>query len=143
MIHKESVASDVQGEKSGRKEALKLSKRQLKRGAAGTAYLPRYKDHIWRYDVETVQTSDSGAVRRLSIFDEYTRECLRVMVSVHISSQDVMNQLFNLFLSRGVPKYIRTAGGREVTANAIRGWLNDLGIKVRLIEPVVRRTIGR
>lgn len=140
MVRKEYDVRDLQEEKSGKKEEPGLSKKQHQRNVVGTTYFPQYKDHIWRCDVEMVQTADCSSVRRLNIFDEYTRECLRVVVSFRISSQDVMNQLFNLFLSRGVPKYIRTAGGLEATANALRGWLYDLGIKVRLIGPGMHRS---
>ena len=52
----------------------------------------------------------------------------------HISSQDVINQLYELFLLRGVPEYIRSDNGPEVTAKAIRSWLNRIGVKALYVE---------
>jgi len=47
-----------------------------------------------------VRTSDGRAFRMLNIMDEFTRECL---VRRRITSQDVIDQLYELFLFRGVP----------------------------------------
>jgi putative transposase len=51
-----------------------------------------------------------------------------------ISSQDVIEALFNLFIFRGIPEHIRSDNGPEFTAKAVRGWLNQLGVKTLLIE---------
>jgi len=52
------------------------------------------------------RTSDGRAFRILNIMDEYTRECLKILVRRHITSQDVIDQLYELFLLRGVPEHI-------------------------------------
>ncbi len=56
-------------------------------------------------------------------------------VDRHISSQDVIDQRYELFLLRGVPEHIRSDNGPEFTAKAVRGWLNRLGVKTLFIEP--------
>jgi len=81
------------------------------------------------------RTSDGRAIRILAILDEYTRECLRVLVKRKISSQDVLEQLYNLFLLRGVPEHIHSDNGPEFTAKAVRKWLHRLGVKTLYIEP--------
>ena len=53
----------------------------------------------------------------------------------HITSQDVIDQLYELFLLRGVPEHIRSDNGPEFTAEAIRKWLNHVGVKTLFIEP--------
>jgi transposase InsO family protein len=58
-----------------------------------------------------------------------------MLVARRISSQDVINQLYELFLLRGVPKYIRSDNGPEFTAKAVRKWLSSLGVKTLFIEP--------
>ena len=50
-----------------------------------------------------VRTSDGRVFRMLNIMDEYTRECLVMLVRRRITSQDVIDQLYELFLFRGVP----------------------------------------
>jgi len=79
------------------------------------------------------RTEDGRALRILTIIDEYTRECLGILVDRRITSQEVIEQLFYLFVFRGIPEHIRSDNGPEFTAKAIRSWLNDLGAKTLFI----------
>jgi putative transposase len=79
--------------------------------------------------------TNGKAFRILVILDEYTRECLALFVTRHITSQHVIDQLYELFLLRGVPEHIRSDNGPEFTAKAIRRWLNCVGVKTLFIEP--------
>ena len=81
------------------------------------------------------RTQDGRAFRILTILDEYTRECLSITVARRITAQDVIYQLGELFLERGIPDYIRSDNGPEFTARAIRQWLRGLGVKALYIEP--------
>jgi len=96
---------------------------------------PQHKDHVWSYDFMIARTSDGRAFRMLTILDEYTRECLAILVARHITSQAVIDQLFHLFLFRGIPEHIRSDNGPEFTAKAVRDWLSRLGVKTLFIEP--------
>jgi len=40
-----------------------------------------------------------------------------------------------LFVTRGVPKYIRSDNGPEFTARAVRDWLKRIGVGTLFIEP--------
>jgi putative transposase len=80
-------------------------------------------------------TADGRALRILNIIDEYTRPCLATLLKRRISSEDVIYQLFNLFIFRAIPEHIRSDNGPESTAQAIRRWLNRLGVKTLFIEP--------
>jgi putative transposase len=71
----------------------------------------------------------------LNIIDEYTRECLQIKVDRKLNSQDVIDELFKLFIFRGIPDYIRSDNGGEFTAKTVRRWLNRLGVKTLFIEP--------
>jgi len=71
----------------------------------------------------------------LNIIDEYTRECLSITVNRQITAQDVLSQLYNLFIMRGVPEHIRSDNGTEFTAHAVREWLANVGVKTLFIEP--------
>jgi|TARA_B100001971_G_C17975825_1_gene424743 transposase InsO family protein len=70
----------------------------------------------------------------LNIIDENTRECLAIEVKRKITSQDVIDRLFHLFLFRGIPEHIRSDNGPEFTAKAVRKWLERLGVKTLFIE---------
>jgi putative transposase len=81
------------------------------------------------------RTFDGRPFRMLNIIDEYTRECLAILVRRCITSQEVIDRLFELFVLRGIPEHIRSDNGSEFTAKAIRGWLNQIGVKALFIEP--------
>jgi len=83
----------------------------------------------------TARTADGRAFRMLTIIDEYTRECLAILVARKIKAQDVIDVLFELFIFRGIPKHIRSDNGPEFTAKAVRKWLERLGVKTLFIEP--------
>jgi putative transposase len=123
------------------REGLKVPQKQPKRGRLWLTdgpcirLRPQHKDHVWSYDIVMERTSDARAFRILTILDEYTRECLAIMVARHIRSQDVIDQLFYLFLFRGIPEHIRSDNGPEFTAKVVRSWLNRLGVRTLFIEP--------
>jgi putative transposase len=128
-------------ERIWRQEGLKVPKKQPKRGrlwlndGSCIRLRPEYKDHVWSYDFVTARTADGRAFRMLTIIDEYTRECLAILVERGLTSEDVIDQLFDLFILRGIPEHIRSDNGPEFTAKAVRKWLNKLGVKTLFIEP--------
>jgi len=128
-------------ERIWRREGLKVPKKQPERGhlwlADGSCIRlrPRHKDHVWSYDFVMAGTSDGRSFRVLTIIDEYTRESLALLVSRRSTWQDVIDQLFNLFVLRGIPEHIRSDNGTEFTAREIRKWLNHLGVKTLFIGP--------
>jgi len=95
---------------------------------------PEHKDHIWSYDFMVERTTDGRAFKILSILDEFTRECLAILVARKIKSQDVIDLLFRLFIFRDIPEHIRSDNGPEFTARAVRNWLNRQGVKTLFIE---------
>ena len=96
---------------------------------------PEHKDHVWSYDFMVDRTANGRPFKILNIIDEFTRECLVSFVARKITTQDVIDQLFQLFVFRGIPDHIRSDNGPEFTARSIRKWLNRLGIKTLFIEP--------
>jgi len=81
------------------------------------------------------RTAEGRAFRILTIIDEYTRQCLAILTQRRITSHDVIDQLFYLFIFRGTPGYIRSDNGPEFTAKAVRSWLKDLEVRTLFIEP--------
>ena len=128
-------------ERIWRKEGLKVPKKQPKRSrlwlndGSCIRLRPEYKDHVWSYDFMIDRTANGRAFKILNIIDEYTRECLAVLVKRHITSQEVIDRLFDLFILRGIPEHIRSDNGPEFTAKAVRKWLGRLGVKTLFIEP--------
>jgi putative transposase len=95
---------------------------------------PEHKDHVWSYDFMVERTNNGKTFRILNIIDEFTRECLAVRVDRKINSQDVIDELFKLFIFQGIPEHIRSDNGPEFTAKAVRKWLSRLGVKTLFIE---------
>jgi transposase InsO family protein len=128
-------------ERIWRREGLKVPKKQPKRrrlwlnDGSCIRLRPQFKDHVWSYDFVMDRTADGRAFRMLNIIDEYTRECLATLVKRRITSQDVIAQLFQLIIFRGIPEHIRSDNGPEFTAEAVRNWLKRLSVKTLFIEP--------
>ena len=121
-------------------EGLRVPQKQPKRGrlwlndGSCIRLRPEHKDHVWSYGFVTARTTDGRASRILTVIDEYTRECLAMVVKRRITSQDVLDQLYILFLVRGVPEHIRSDNGSEFTSKSVRGWLSNLGVEALFIE---------
>ena len=123
------------------KEGLKVPQKQPKRSrlwfndGSCVRLRPEHKDHVWSYDFVMARTDDGKAFRLLNIIDEYTRECVAIEVKRKLTSQDVIDVLFELFIFRGIPEHIRSDNGPEFTAKAVRNWLERMGVKTLFIEP--------
>jgi putative transposase len=81
------------------------------------------------------RTHVGKAFRMLTIIDEYTRECLAIVVGRRIPSHDVLYTVVNLFLRRGIPAHIPSENGPDFGARAVREWVRRLGVVVLFIEP--------
>ena len=128
-------------ERIWRREGLKVPQKQPKRGrlwlndGSCIRLRPEHKNHVWSYDFVMARTADGKVFRMLNIIDEYTRECLAILVARKIKNQDVIALLFHLFIFHGIPEHIRSDNGPEFTARAVRKWLGQLGVKTLFIEP--------
>jgi putative transposase len=120
---------------------LKVPQKQPKRGrlwlndGSCIRFCPMKKDQVQSYDLLMDRTSDARPLRILVIIDEYTRECLSMYVARRIRSPDVLDQLYELFLTRGTPDYIRSDNGPEFVAHAVRSWLKAIGVTTLYIKP--------
>ena len=71
----------------------------------------------------------------LTVIDEFTRQCLAIVVDRKLNSDTVLHCLTDLFVQHGPPDHIRSDNGSEFTANAVRAWLARVGVKTLFIEP--------
>ena len=94
-----------------------------------------YPNHVWSYDFVEDRTERGGKLRILAIIDEYTRECLAIRVEPSIPASVVIEVLEWLFLTRGVPKYLRSDNGPEFVARAVCQWLKESGCQTLFITP--------
>jgi transposase InsO family protein len=94
-----------------------------------------YPNHVWSYDFVEDRTERGGKLRILVIIDEYTRECLAIRVEPSIPASVVIEALEWLFLTRGVPDYIRSDNGPEFVSGAVCQWLKESGCQTLFITP--------
>mgnify|MGYP001818820665 FL=1 len=142
------AASPKRIERLWRREGLKVPKRQPKRRRLwlndGSCIRRRADrpNHVCSYDFAQDRTTDGRVYRMLVVVDEFTRECLTIRVARKLSSWEVIESLADLFLSRGLPTYIRSDNGPEFTAKEVREWLGRLEVAPLFIEPGSPRENG-
>ena len=128
-------------ERIWRQEGLKVPRRQPKRGRlwlndGSCVWLWLcWLGHVWAYDFVQDRTHDGRRFRMLTVIDEYTRECLAIVVARRLASDDVLQALCDLFVERGPPGHIRSDNGPEFVAKVVRGWLGRVGVTTLFIEP--------
>jgi transposase InsO family protein len=128
-------------ERIWRQQGLRVPQKQPKRGrlwlndGSCVRLRPQHKNHVWAYDFVMDRTHDGRAFRMLTVIDEYTRECLDIVVGRRLNSLDVIETLAELFMRHGVPEHIRSDNGPEFCAKAVREWLGRLDVGPLFIEP--------
>ena len=97
---------------------------------------------VWAYDFLTARTHDGRPLKILTVVDEYSRECLAIVVARRLRSTDVLETLAELFVTQGAPAYIRSDNGPEFTGELVRLWLEALQVQTLFIEPGSPRENG-
>ena len=122
-------------------EGLKVPNKQPKRGrlwltdGSCIRLRPLYRHHVWAYDFVADRTHDGRPLKMLTVLDEYSRECLAIVVTRRLQADDVLQTLSELFAEHGPPANLRSDNGPEFTARVVRQWLGELGVKTLFIEP--------
>ena len=135
------VVNHKRVERIWRQEGLKVPKKQPKRGrlwltdGSCIRLRPLYRHHVWAYDFVADRTQDGRRLKMLTVLDEYSRECLAIVVARRLQSDDVLQTLSELFVQHGPPANIRSDNGPEFTATVVREWLRQLAVKTLFIEP--------
>ena len=68
---------------------------------------PCWRHHVWAYDFVQERTHDGRTFRMLVVVDEFSRECLAILVARRLNSDDVLALLTELFVTHGPPDHIR------------------------------------
>jgi putative transposase len=95
-----------------RREGLKVPQKQPKRGrlwltdGSCVRLRPTHRHHVWAYDFVSDRTHDGRPVKILAVVDEYSRECLALVVARRLRATDVLEILADLFVVHGAPGYL-------------------------------------
>ena len=128
-------------ERIWRREGLKVPRKQPKRArlwltdGSCVRLRPQRRHHVWAYDFVMDRTHDGKPLKLLTVIDEYTRECLAIVVARRLRADDVVQTLAELFVRHEPPAHIRSDNGPEFCAHAVRDWLHHIGVKTLYIAP--------
>lgn len=128
-------------ERIWRIEGLKVPAKQLKRSrlylhdGSCIRLRPCWENHVWSYDFVCERLHNGKKFRMLTVIDEYSRRCLAIKVGHKFKADQVLEALAELFITNGVPDYIRSDNGAEFTAKEVRRWLAQVGVKTAYITP--------
>ena len=87
---------------------------------------------MWTYDILFDRLADGRPFKTLSILDEFTRECLAILVSTSIRAEDVISLLTTVIAECRVPVFIRSDNGSEFTIQSVKTFgsvILDKGLK--------------
>ncbi len=122
-----------------RDEGLRVpptKRKVIRRGVStGLPTTATHRNHVWTWDFIADATVRGGALRILTILDEYTRECHVLRVDRALRAADVLAWLQKAIEEHGAPAYLRSDNGSEFIAKIVQQWLAQNHIKTIYIEP--------
>jgi putative transposase len=110
-------------------------KRRKKDKSPSQPQQAEYPNHVWTYDILFDRLADGRQFKTLSILDEFTRECLGILVATSILAQDVIAFLAVVLQKRDAPVFLRSDNGSEFTAEAVQSWLEQKKVGPAFIPP--------
>lgn len=121
-----------------REEKLTVRRRGGRKRALGTRApmaIPQGANQRWSVDFVSDVLEDGRRFRIFAVVDDFTRECLALVVDTSISGRRVARELTTLIERRGKPCMIVSDNGTEFTSNAILGWTDETGVEWHYIAP--------
>lgn len=121
-----------------REERLTVRKRGGRKRALGTRApmaVPQESNQRWSLDFVSDTLVDGRRFRILCVIDDYSRECLAVIVDNSLSGERVARELDAIAEHRGYPCMVVSDNGTELTSNAMLKWQQERGVEWHYIAP--------
>jgi putative transposase len=124
-----------------REEGLRVPQRRKRKRLVGIGahvgpMSPIRPNVLWALDFQFDHTIDGRQVKLLNIIDEYTRECLAIVVDHSIDADQVVGTLARLTIERGAaPVYLRFDNGPEFVSTAVAEWCDHSDVAAVFIDP--------
>jgi putative transposase len=109
--------------------------RKRARGTRAPITLPQGPDQRWSLDFVSDVLADGRRFRVLVVVDDFTRECLALVVDTSISGHRVARELDAIVAARKRPLMIVSDNGTELTSHAILRWQKGQGVGRHDIAP--------
>ena len=87
--------------------------------------LPQGPDQRWSLDFVSDALANGRRFRVLAVVDDFTRECLALVVDTSLSGMRVARELDTIVERRGRPTVIVSDNGTELTSHAILRWQEE------------------
>jgi putative transposase len=121
-----------------REERLTVRKRGGRKRALGTRApmtIPQGPNQRWSLDFASDVLADGRRLRILVVVDDFSRECLALVVDSSFSGRRVARELDGIAELRGRPLQIVSDNGTELTSHAILAWQQAHGVAWHYIAP--------
>jgi putative transposase len=121
-----------------REERLGVRKRGGRKRALGTRSpmaLPQGPNQRWSLDFVSDALNSGRRFRVLAVVDDFTRECLGLVVDTSLSGLRVGRELDRIAALRGAPAMIVSDNGTELTSHAILRWQEERSVLWHYIAP--------
>jgi putative transposase len=121
-----------------REERLSVRRRGGRKRALGTRApmaIPQDRNLRWSLDFVMDTLANGRRFRILTLVDDFTRECLALVVDTSLTGPRVVRELDRIIEHRGSPCMIVSDNGTELTSNAILTWQQTTGIDWHYIAP--------
>ncbi|MDB6122324.1 MAG: family transposase, partial [Pedosphaera sp.] len=90
---------------------------------------------VWSYDFIHDRLENGVGVKMLTVLDEFSRECLGILVARSITAAGVIGFLEMLILKHGAPENARSDNGPEFVVAAVQQWAAQAAIQIHYIAP--------
>lgn len=121
-----------------REERLTVRRRGGRKRALGTRApmaLPQTVNQRWSLDFVADALSSGRRFRILTVVDDFSRECLGLVVDSSLSGVRVARELDGIVERRGAPLMVVSDNGTELTSRAILAWQEERGVEWHYIMP--------
>jgi putative transposase len=121
-----------------REERLTVRKRGGRKRALGTRApmrIPQEQNLCWSIDFVADTLAAGRRFRILTMVDDFTRECLGLVVDTSLTGLRVARELDRIAELRGYPGMLVSDNGTELTSNAILAWQQEHAVEWHYIAP--------
>jgi putative transposase len=121
-----------------KEERLTVRKRGGRKRALGTRApmaIPQDRNLRWSLDFVADTLVNGRRFRILTLVDDFTRECLGLVVDTSLTGLRVVRELDRIGELHSYPCMIVSDNGTELTSNAILRWQQDHGVEWHYIAP--------